>query len=263
MGKRSIPALMLAILLPLAGYFIVKYYSVDAVQMPRRYFLPDTVVVRQEKGKTIHDTVWHRVRNIQLVNQLGKHVDLDSLHGKILVIDFFFTRCPVICPGMARNMKKLQDAYAKNDGIVHFLSLSIDPEHDSVQNLRKFADRYYVNHDTWWFATGDKKDIYDFALNELKANVADVNVDTAFPHAEYFFLLDTSRVVRGFYNGFDSTKQALLARNISLLMLERNKNSPSILRSFIPILPLIFMGIAFVFLVMIWINTRRGKKFTQ
>ena len=42
-------------------------------------------------------------------------------------------------------------------------------------------------------------------------------------HAEYFFLLDRDRVVRGWYNGFDTLKQARLVSDIPLLMLEKRK----------------------------------------
>ena len=107
--------------------------------------------------------------------------------------------------------------------MVQFLSISIDPEHDSVPQLRNFANRYTANHDSWWFLTGNKKNIYEFALQELKANVADTEVDTAFIHTENFFLLDKERVIRGWYNGFDTIKQAKLVRDIPLLMLEKNK----------------------------------------
>jgi hypothetical protein len=89
--------------------------------------------------------------------------------------------------------------------------------------LRKFANQFTSNHDSWWFVTGDKKSIYDFAIHELKANIADVGADTAFPHTEHFFLLDRDRVVRGWYNGFDTLKQAKLVRDIPLLMLEKRK----------------------------------------
>ena len=120
-------------------------------------------------------------------------------------------------------MKKLQDSFLKNPDIVQFISISVDPENDSVINLRRYADRFNINHDTWWMVTGDKKDIYDFALNELKASVADVNVDTAFIHTENFFLLDKERIVRGWYNGFDSVLQSKLVRDIPLLMLEKDR----------------------------------------
>lgn len=258
MSKKAILSLMLAILMPLTGYLMVKYFSKEAVQMPGKYFLPDSVVLKEKNGKMVSDTLWHKVKNISFTNQLGKKVSLYDLHGKIIVLDFFFTRCPTICPGLARSMKRLQDSFVKNDSIVHFISISVDPEHDSVPQLRKFADRYNINHDTWWLVTGDKKEIYDFALQELKANIADPGVDTAFIHTENFFLLDTNKIVRGFYNGFDTVKQAKLVRDIPLLMLERDKTSPSIFRSFIPILPVIFIAIAIVILVTLLLN--RNKK---
>ncbi len=260
MNKKALLALMLAILMPLTGYFLVKYYSKQAVHMPGKYYLPDSVVVRERNGKKVTDTIWHKVKNIQFTNQLGKKVSLDDLHGKIIVLDFFFTRCPSICPGLAKSMKRLQDSFVKNDSIVQFISISIDPEHDSVPQLRKFADRYNINHDTWWMLTGDKKEIYDFAINEIKANVADPGVDTAFIHTENFFVLDSNRIVRGFYNGFDSVKQAKLVRDIPLLMLERDKTAPSVLRDFIPILPIIFIAIAIVFIITILLNRNRNKQ---
>ena len=223
MNKRAIVGLMVAIILPFVGYFMVKHYGEAAVQMPHRYFF-DSVATTEKNGKIITDTIWHTVKNMSFINQLGKTVTLDDLKGKIVVIDFFFTRCPAVCPSMARAIKRLQNSFVNsNDSIVQFLSVSIDPEHDSVPQLRKFANRYTSNHDSWWFVTGNKKNIYDFALQEMKANVADINIDTAFIHTENFFLLDKNRVIRGWYNGLDTVAQTKLVRDIPLLMLEKNK----------------------------------------
>lgn len=263
MTKKAILALALAIIMPFAGYFIVKYYSKEAVHMPARYFAPDSVVVSEKNGKTVTDTIWHKVKNIEFTNQLGKRVSLDDLKRKVLVIDFFFTRCPSICPALARSMKRLQDSFVKNDSIVQFISISVDPEHDSVPQLRRFADRFNVNHDTWWFVTGNKKEIYDFAFNELKASVTDSEIDTAFLHTENFFLLDSNRIVRGWYNGFDTAKQAQLVRDIPLLMLEKDKKSPSIFREFIPILPIIFIAIGIVFIAVFIFNRQKSKQGRQ
>jgi protein SCO1/2 len=94
----------------------------------------------------------------------------------------------------------------------------------------------------------------------MKASIADSNVDTAFIHTENFFLLDSSRVVRGWYNGFDTLKQAQLARDIPTLMLERDKKSPSIFREFIPYLPVIFIGIGMVILLMNILIRIKNKK---
>ncbi len=259
MNKKSFLALLLAIMLPMTGYWLVKYFSKDAVHMPHKYFY-DSIATIEKRGKKMDDTIWHQVKNINFTNQLGKKVSLDDLKGKIIVVDFFFTSCPSICPGLARNMKRLQDSYKMNDTIVQFLSVSIDPVRDSVPRLRAFADKYNANHDSWWFVTGDKKEIYDFALQEMKASVADVNVDTAFIHTENFFLLDTNRIVRGWYNGFDTLKLAQLAKDIPTVLIERNKKAPSVFRDFIPILPVIFVAIGILMLAMGLLNRNRKQK---
>ncbi len=254
MRKSAFVAIVIACLLPIAGYIIVKQYSKTAVTMPKHYFY-DSVGTFKEQP----DTMWHKVKSIDFTNQFGAKVRLDELKGKIVVMNFFFTRCPVVCPGLTRNMKRLQDSFIKNDSIVQFVSVSVDPEYDSASNLRKFADKFNVNHDNWWFLTGKKDEVYKFAIEEMKANIADPKVDTAFIHTEYFYLLDSSKVIRGFYNGFDTVKLANLARDIPTLMLERNKKTPSVLRDLIPILPMIFVGIAGVLIITLVLGRNRKK----
>ena len=223
MNKKAFFALLIAVLLPTTSYLLVRYYGQRDTHMPARYFY-DSVAVVEKNGKTSTDTLWHHVRNISFTNQLGKKVTIDDLKGKIIVLDFFFTRCPTLCPALARAMKRLQSSFKMNDtSFVQFISVSVDPEHDSVPQLRSFSDRIHADNDSWWFVTGDKKDIYDFALHEIKASIADVNIDTAFVHTPNFFLLDREHIVRGWYDGTDSIKQAMLVRDIPLLMLEKNR----------------------------------------
>ena len=191
--------------------------------MPRRYFY-DTVVVKREKGKEVNDTVWHKIKPFKLKNQFGKEVGLDDLNGKIVVANFFFTSCPSICPKLTRNMKRLQDAFKKTDTIVRFVSFTVDPERDSVQKIKAYGDKFSIDHDTWWMLTGDRKVIYDVALNEFKASIAsEGNIDTGFIHTEKFFLLDRDKVVRGWYNGLDSVNLGKLIKDVVLLNMERDK----------------------------------------
>ncbi len=255
MKKSAVLALAIAIVIPLIGYFILKELSKGAVYIPKHYFY-DSVNVSKNGS---NDTVWHKVRDMEFTNQLGKKVSLSDAHGKILVVNFFFTRCPSICPKLTASMKRLQESFVKNPDIVQFISISVDPEHDSVDVLRKYADKHKINHDTWWMVTGNKTEIYDFAIQEMKANIADPGIDTAFIHTEDIFLLDSSRIIRGWYNGLDTTAQARLVRDIPTLMLEKGKNSPSVLRNFIPVLPLIFFGIGLVIVIMIILERSKKK----
>ena len=258
LNTKAFSALLIAILLPLTGYWILKYYSNEAVHIPPRYFY-DSVRTVEGNGKISTDTVWHHVKNISFTNQLGQKVSLDDLKGKIIVLDFFFTHCPSICPSLTRNMKKLQDSFQKNDSIVQFISFSVDPERDSVPQLRKFADRFKVDHDNWWFAQADRKTLYDFAFSEIKASIADTRIDTAFIHTENFFLLDSNRVVRGWYNGLDTNRLSQLARDIPILLLEKSKTSPSFFRNYIPYLPVIFIGIGLIIFISVYLSTRKDK----
>jgi len=231
MNKKSALALCLAILIPVICYYIVKYVSEKAVVMPRRYY-SDSVITKIKDGKTSTDTVWHKTANITLVNQLGDTINLYDIQNRVIVADFFFTRCPSICPTLTRNMARLQQSFSHyNEGrrvidssIVNFLSFSVDSERDSVQALKKYADRFNVDHDNWWMLTGPKKTIYDFALNELKLGLVDgENVDTAFMHSQKMVLLDKDYVVRGYYDGLDTVALSNLARDIGLLMLEKDR----------------------------------------
>ena len=180
-------------------------------------------MIKQKNGRTTSDTIWHKVKDFSFINQLGIRGSINDFKGKIIVVDFFFTRCSAQCPQMTRAMKKLQNSFKKNDSIVQFLSISIDPENDSVAQLKRYADKYNVDPGSWWLVAGNKKETYDFAFNELKANIADTNIDTAFIHTENYFLLDKERIVRGWYDGLDSIMQAKLVRDIPLLMLEKDR----------------------------------------
>jgi len=209
---------------------VVKKFTDDNSFLPPKYHY-DTVITQVKDGIEVSDTLWHSVKNVQLQNQLGKYVSLNDVKGKILVVDFFFTHCGSICPKLTASMKKLQQSIKLQDKrslvdtpFVHFISFTVDPERDSASVLKKYADKYGVNHDTWWMLTGDKHTIYDFGINEVKLGVPDSNaVDTNFIHSEHFVLLDRDRVVRGYYNGLDSASLNKLSEDIVFLMLERDK----------------------------------------
>ena len=223
LSKKAFFSLLLVVGVPVAAYYTVKYLSEDAVDMPRRYFF-DSVTEKTVKGKLVRDTAWHRISNFRFANQLGDTVEADALKGKILIVDYFFTRCPNPCPTLTKNMKRMQDAYLKNDTLIHFISFTVDPERDSVAALKRYADSYKVRHNNWWMLTGQKKDIYDLAFTEFKAGIVDGGeVDTAFLHTNKFYLLDKNRVIRGWYDGTDTTALTRMARDISLLILEKDK----------------------------------------
>ena len=244
--KKALTSILLAVMVPLIGYLLMKRASDQTIGMPGRYYY-DSVKTVIRDGKSIDDTIWHSVDDFSFQNQLGKTVSLADLPGKVIVADFFFTRCPSICPKLTANIKKLQDALSTKDqfkqlnpAYVQFLSFSVDPERDSVSVLRTYGDRFGVNPDEWWLLTGPKKKIYDFSMNELKLGLADgEGVDSNFIHTQKLVLLDKEHVVRGYYNGLDSVDLAKLANDMIFIMLEKDKNYVSPLTELKPLIPMI------------------------
>ncbi len=246
MSKKALTAILLAIMLPVISYLLVKRASDHAIGMPGRFYY-DSVTTVIRDGKTLTDTTWHSVEDFKFQNQLGRTVSLADLPGKVIVADFFFTRCPSICPKLTVNIRKLQDALASKDqnkqlnpAFIQFLSFSVDPERDSVPVLKSYGNKFGINPDLWWLLTGPKKEIYDFSMNELKLGLADgEGVDSNFIHTQKIVLLDKEHVVRGYYNGLDSVEMAKLANDMVFVMLEKDKNYVSPVKEIRPILPLI------------------------
>ena len=256
MNKKALLALCIAILIPVASYLAVKYAGDRAVNIPRRYLL-DSVNEHIQDGKMITDSIWHTTANIHLVNQLGDSVSLYDIQGKIIVADFFFTSCGSICPTLTRNMAKLQQSFLRggdtrekiDTSVVLFVSFCVDPERDSVPILKAYADKFGVNHDNWWMLTGSKDSIYNFAFEQLKVDKFTTEpMDSNFVHTNRFVLLDRNYVVRGYYNGLDASSLTQLARDIGIIMLEKDRTQKPAL-PFDPLLMGIFFAITLVITV--------------
>ncbi len=257
MNKKALLALCLAVLVPLISYLFVKYASEEAIDMPHHY-LPDSVVTRVVDGRRTTDTAWHTVADIRLQNQLGDTVNLYDIQSKPIVADFFFTHCGGICPRLTANMVKLQrsfkiggDEYHKIDtSVVQFVSFSIDPERDSVQQLKNYADRFGVDHDNWWFLTGNRDSIYNFIFEQLHVDkYSEEPIDSNFVHTNRFVLIDKTFKVRGFYDGLDSNSLGKLAQDIGLLMVEKATNPEPL--PFDPVLMAIFFFITAIVVVVV------------
>jgi protein SCO1/2 len=213
----------------------------------------------------MQDTVWHQLSGFSLQNQEGATVTLDSLRGRIIIADFFFTHCPTICPGMTKNMKRLAESINNGERVgdrsnkqVHFLSFSVDPERDSVERLKYWADRFQINPDQWWLLTGEKKMIYDFAIDEMKIGLVDgQGVDTNFMHSDRFVLIDSNRHVRGYYNGLDSVSLAKLSSDVILLTMEKDPKSRSFFEGKLQVIAVAFLAAIMGTIVLLYFIRRK------
>jgi len=266
-NKTALYALLLAVLLPLVSYFIIKQLSTEAIHIPQPVF-KDSVISKTVNGKIENETIWHKIPDFTLTNQEGKQVSLHDMVRvdpetgdtipKIIVANFFFTHCATICPGMTMNIKKLQESIKKSEKVgdrtadfVQFLSFSVDPDRDSVLQLKKWADRFQINPENWWLLTGDKKTIYDLSLKHMNLSVQDPQgVDTGFFHTDIMVLIDRDRVVRmprdeygnvRAYRAGEEKDLIRLSEDIVLLMLEKDKKKKSFFAGKLELLGVVFL----------------------
>ena len=168
--------------------------------------------------KSVRDiTQNHTVKDFNLINQNGNVITSKDYENKIYVVDFFFTRCPSICPIMTDNMKLVQDEYIDDNNIM-LLSLSVTPDIDNIEVLKNYAIEKGVNDLKWNITTGSKKHIYELARKSYFAVVdqGDGGLQD-FIHTPNFVLVDTKKQIRGIYDGTEDKEISRLIKDISIL----------------------------------------------
>ena len=166
----------------------------------------------------------HTIRYFELKNQLGETVTGKELDGKIYVADFFFTTCGGICPKMTKQMVRIQNEFKNNDRVM-LVSHTVTPDRDTVEVMKKYADKYNANHKKWLFLTGNKKEIYGLARRSyfiVKAaqEGEDDGSGSDFIHTENFVLIDAKKRIRGYYSGIRESSVDSLMKDIRKLLEE-------------------------------------------
>lgn len=143
----------------------------------------------------------HAIAPFSLVDQNGQAITNDTLRGKIYVANFFFTSCPSICPKMAKNLKRIQDAFASDPTVV-LVSHSVDPEVDTQDRLARYAQKVGVIPGKWHLLTGEREQIYTLARTSYFAEkqLGRSKTTNEFLHTENMLLIDEGGHIRGVYN---------------------------------------------------------------
>ncbi len=162
---------------------------------------PRQVVERSADGKTVYDTIYHKIADFSFVDQDSSEITNLTFMGKIYIADFFFTSCPTICPRMNAQLLRVYDQFSKNPHIA-ILSHSIDPFTDSVKVLKEFADRLGVSSGTWHFVTGDQDKIFEIGQKSYMVTAMnDKSEPGGYLHSGALILVDPERRIRGVYDG--------------------------------------------------------------
>jgi len=135
----------------------VAKHATIAQKVRVRAALIDLKLPNKPLSETLID---HKMPDFSLVDQSGNTVRLSDFQGKVVVVDFIYTRCPLpdVCPRLSANFasvsKKLRD--------VEFLSITIDPQYDTPEVLSEYARRWQAG-ESWKFLTGTQAEIQEVA----------------------------------------------------------------------------------------------------
>ena len=137
-----------------------------------------------------------KVPEFVLTNQDNLTISDEDFLDKVFVVEFFFTTCPTICPKMNQNMKRLEKAFGHREDF-GIASVTIDPETDTPEQLKRYAESYEVFSSNWHFLTGPQDYIYSLANTGFNI-FAGINPQVAggFEHQGYFALVDKKGYLR-------------------------------------------------------------------
>lgn len=126
----------------------------------------------------------------------GEIVSKKSMKGRIWVANFIFTNCAGICIEMSQMTQKLQNMI-KDLEDVHFVSFTVDPERDTPEVLKSYAQEYEANPSRWHFVTTDKESMTKIGVEGFKQGDSEDMLN----HSNKLCLVDIDGNMRGFYDG--------------------------------------------------------------
>lgn len=166
----------------------------------------------------------HKIGDFSFTNQDSSLIGLKDVKGKVFVAEYFFTTCQTICPRMNDQMQRIQQAF-KYENNFKILSFTVNPEVDSVEQLKRYASGHKAISGKWHFLTGKKTKLYEaarkyfFLLKKSEVeNQGDVGTD--FIHTNNFVLIDKEQRIRGYYDGTNSKEVDKLIRDAQLILQE-------------------------------------------
>jgi protein SCO1 len=198
-------------IVPVSVYFLLRTGTNVYKPLPF-YGIPEV----SESG----DTIQHAIGDFTLLTQNGDSLKRKDLDSNIYVVEFFFVNCPNICPKLTTNLARVNKKFNTLEDF-KTVSITVNPERDSVSALKAYEKQYADSLQSWYFLTGDKKEIYQLARTSFMVNAmqGDGGPDD-FIHTELLTLVDKNHHIRGYYDGTNKASVDSLIDDIKALRKE-------------------------------------------
>ncbi|MEK9949023.1 MAG: SCO family protein [Verrucomicrobiales bacterium] len=149
--------------------------------------------------------VLRTISSMDLVDQEGEPVNLQTFRGQPWFANIIFTRCPGPCARMTQKMRQLQEALPAEASEVQLVSLTTDPDFDTPEVLSQYARKFQADTQSWKFLTGTKEEIVRVSTQEWllvmleKGEAERESPNDIFLHSTLTVLMDGLGRIRGTY----------------------------------------------------------------
>ena len=193
MNNSTLPYWLSLVVILAASYGGLKWYQVHQYHAD------------QEVGGIVFDGP--PLEEFELVERSGEPFRSASMRGRVWVASYFFASCAGQCPRLNANIKHLHDDPELVD--VTWVSITVDPDNDTLEVLQEYADRYQADPDRWLFCRGE----FDY-IKRVGQDIMKVEVSWR-GHKDYAIVIDREGKVRGYFDA-TSINQAKKLRKLLL-----------------------------------------------
>ena len=170
-------------------------------------------VVHQANLSRSKISVWGELPDFQFTAaHNGEPFGLEQLKGRLTVVNFIFTNCKSACPIMTPNFAELYKLYKGSDKI-QLVSITVDPERDSLPVLRKYARDHGVIDNRWVFLWAPIEEVVRLCEQGFMLPADNLPMG----HTTKFTLVDCDGAIRSYHEGLDREGMVLLKNNIRQL----------------------------------------------
>jgi len=165
-----------------------------------------------------------------LTDRFGEPFGSDQLRGRVWVAGFVFTRCTTICPRIMSRMHTFQNAWSQSPQWedIRLVLISVDPEHDTPEVLRRTASALDADPTHWRWLTGARDRIWSLIETGFLLPVSDdPGAEMPIAHSSKLVLVDPSHRIRGYYDSENPAEMDRLTEDAFRLVAQTLGDEPS------------------------------------
>ncbi len=183
-------------------WIVYSFLGLSFLCLAAAIFYPLPKRERTESA-VVEPTSYFDAPQFALQERGGTEVTTSDLKGKIWIASFVFTRCTMGCPQVTATMQSLQkDLNLADTDDLRLVTFTVDPENDTLDKLKTYAETYQAHGKKWLFLTGKEKIVRPLLQDGFKitANKRDnPKPGDEFDHSTKIFIVDKKgRVLQSF-----------------------------------------------------------------